>query len=142
MQNAAGAVRSLVSGGDVPKDDPPPPIADAARATVEAVPHDLSENGSIRNREKMGIDETRNAEVALCLENVISEYEKRLHERRSADVKRCVDAGHHVSRVPIGYRRVRRDGEFFIEADPVQAPLVPRLSISLRQGGSRSESTR
>ena len=71
---------------------------------------------------------SRDAEVASRLKSGIEEYEKRLHERRSADVKRGMrvraERGEHVSRVPIGYRKVWRDDSFVIEADPVQAPLV------------------
>ena len=73
-------------------------------------------------------DKVKDAVVASRLENGIKEYEKCLHERRSMDVKRGMarraEAGLHSSRIPIGYRRVWRNGESIIEADPVQVPPV------------------
>ena len=78
--------------------------------------------------EIMERDKIRDAEVASNLEGMVEEYLRRLHERRGADVRRGMarraEAGLHSSRVPIGYRRVWKDGEFIIEADPAQAPLV------------------
>ncbi len=83
-------------------------------------------------------DEVRDTEVASHLEGMVSEYLERVRERRSADVKRGMarrkEAGLHSSRVPIGYRRVWCDGEFSIEPDPLQAPLIHQAFLLASTG--------